>query len=447
MNSLSSQAHEGRLNSKSIRLEGSRQDSSGARIAVDLQSYAAPLPVDGDEGETKEGVKMTKKKKKRDYSFFPGQIVAIEGINSSGRTIQPSRIAEGLPPPADRIPAADLLRMHHAPPEEGGRDGLPLSIVSIAGPFTARDNLDYEPFMDAIVKISEEKPDVVILTGPFVDRRHPKVASGAPTITDEDGTARLCSYEQLFAAQVSNLIEDLYANDPAIRTQFVLVPSTDDAFLDGVYPQPPLRDRVVADMPGSVPKELREEFNTLGIGYVESAGLDSASSEERELLKSRGPRVHCVSNPATLKINEVTVGVTSSDVLFHISSDECNANLDPGTRLTRIATHLVNQRSYYPLFPAAKGACLDLSRETEWAMPVRPDVLIVPSKLACFARKVSGSTVVVNPGELTKGCSGGTYATIDVHPARREELEEAAGRGEEVECGVQDRVRVDIRRI
>jgi DNA polymerase alpha subunit B len=88
---------------------------------------------------------------------------------------------------------------------------------------------------------------------------------------------------------------------------------------------------------------------------------------------------------------------------------------------------------------------------SEWEMPVQPDILIVPSKLASFARVVLDTTIVVNPGELTKNTTGGTYASIDVHPMKKEVLEEGVEKKKEedenMDKGVQDRVRVDIRRI
>lgn len=59
-------------------------------------------------------------------------------------------------------------------------------------------------------------------------------------------------------------------------------------------------------------------------------------------------RVHCLPNPCTFKINDVVVGVTSHDVLFDLSCDETNANLEPGSRMLRLAQHMVQQRSYYP---------------------------------------------------------------------------------------------------
>lgn len=421
---LFKQAHEGRLNRASIRLEGSRKDSAGSRISVDLQELNKP----NEQG------------KKQSYSFFPGQIVAVEGINSSGRTMQASRLIEGAAPPSETLSASELMDYHHGATNQNGN---PLSIVSLCGPFTTKDNLDYDPLVDAILKIQSDKPDVVIMCGPFVDGRQPLVTGndGAGPTIDIDGTERTVSYEYLFATKISSILEEMYMNDPELKTQFVLVPSLEDAFSDSVYPQAPLQDRTEGV---KVPKGLEAEFGDLGLHYVELAGREN----DKEAVKSF-KRVHCVSNPCTLQINDVTVGVTSTDVLFHISSDECNANLAPGTRLSRIAQHLVQQRSYYPLFPAPKGlASLDLSKSTEWEMPVQPDILITPSKLASFARKVLDTTVVVNPGELTKNTTGGTYAMIDIHPMKRETLENGVEANmEEMGKGVQDRLRVDIKRI
>jgi DNA polymerase alpha subunit B len=80
-------------------------------------------------------------------------------------------------------------------------------------------------------------------------------------------------------------------------------------------------------------------------------------------------------------------------------------------------------------------------------MPVQPDILIVPSKLNPFVKEVMNGTVVVNPGALTKNSTGGTYAVMDVHPMKKEKVEEALAEGADLENAIQDRVRVDIRRI
>ncbi len=44
--------------------------------------------------------------------------------------------------------------------------------------------------------------------------------------------------------------------------------------------------------------------------------------------------------------------------------------------------------SFYPLYPPAPGACLDTSLNAALAMPVTPDVLLLPSNLAPFAKLV-----------------------------------------------------------
>ena len=80
-------------------------------------------------------------------------------------------------------------------------------------------------------------------------------------------------------------------------------------------------------------------------------------------------------------------------------------------------------------------------------MPCRPDILILPSKLACIARPVCNSTLVVNPGQLAKGTTGGTYAVLNIHPIGRETLEAAGGDDVELEHAIQDRVSIDIIRI
>jgi DNA polymerase alpha subunit B len=187
------------------------------------------------------------------------------------------------------------------------------------------------------------------------------------------------------------------------------------------------------------------EFGTLGLHHIEHVGREGMRRNEA------ATRVHRMSNPCTLKINEFVLGVTSTDVLLHLNADETNGNLEPGSRLGRIAQHLLQQQSYYPLVPPpaslAMAVNLDLKRMDQWSMPCQPDLLIVPSKLTCFARIVLDGTVVVNPGHLSRGTTGGTYALMEVHPIKRETLETAGGANVEMEHNVQDRIRVEIKRI
>ena len=76
--------------------------------------------------------------------------------------------------------------------------------------------------------------------------------------------------------------------------------------------------------------------------------------------------------------------------------------------------------SYYPLFPPAIGMMLDTTLAQRLQLPATLDVLVLPSDLNSFAKLATagaaqtGSTVCVNPGRLTKGSSGGTFAYLQV---------------------------------
>jgi DNA polymerase alpha subunit B len=180
-------------------------------------------------------------------------------------------------------------------------------------------------------------------------------------------------------------------------------------------------------------------LNQVGRGAMKS---NTHSGDET----SHRRRVHCLPNPCTFQINELVFGVTATDILFHLSMEETNANLPPGSRLRHIAQHLIQQQSYYPLFPPNKSVNLDLKQNKGWKMPCRPDLLIVPSRLSPFCSPVLESTLVLNPGQLTKGTTGGTYATMEIQPIARDAWDDAVD-DVELPHNIHDRVLVEIKRI
>jgi len=201
---ICNEAHSGKINSTSVLIEGDRLKSNGARIPLDLNS--------------KKGLK---------YSLFPGQMVAVEGINGSGRKIVVEKLCEGLQP------------LH--PPQSGinnlgGRSDA-LKAYIVAGPYTTNSDLNYKPLLDLLGSVLSELPDVVFLIGPFVDVTQPLLKDGDPVLeyTEEDGSTvkRYVTYETLFAAKIAKELEDLY-EDEALRTKFVLVPSLNDAIAEHV---------------------------------------------------------------------------------------------------------------------------------------------------------------------------------------------------------------------
>lgn len=205
------------------------------------------------------------------------------------------------------------------------------------------------------------------------------------------------------------------------------------------YPQPPLQDQLpkggkFLEIPGAE----AFEFGSMGLYRLQEMG------KGRDGMASC--RVHCMSNPCTFQVNEVVFGVTSTDVLFHLSIEETNANLVPGSRLRHIAQHLVQQQSYYPLFPPSKSVNLDLKQSEGWRMPCRPDVLVIPSKLTPFCSTVLESTMAVNPGHLTKGTTGGTYAIMEIQPMSRDIFDDTAD-DVELPHNVPDRIQVEVKKI
>ena len=357
---IASDSPDARLNRASLVLETSRRVGAGLRV---------PLRVDAVPS----------------FEFFPGQIVALRGVNASGDYFSVKEILSMplLPVPASRAAALDAHRKRLAGPDAvdeagAGSDPPPLAVLIGAGPYTADDNLDYQPLHELCDRAAATYADVLVLTGPLLDVEHPLVAAGdidlpADLDVDEDSATLTTAFRGI----VSPALQRLASAVPTIT--ILLVPSVRDAISRHVsWPQEQLPGR----------KEL---------------GL---------------PRqVKLLSNPVTVSVNEVIVGVSAQDVLSELRRSETfgpqprNSNL-----LARLSRHVVEQRHFFPLFPPLErrviapladaaadadadadanadlavhstGAMLDASylKLGEW-LNVRPDVLILPSSLPPFAK-------------------------------------------------------------
>jgi DNA polymerase alpha subunit B len=226
---ICNEAHSGTLNAASMVLEGSKSRSNGARIHLDVSNLLSP-PSDG----TKKGLDG--------WSFFPGQMVALQGRNVTGRKmIVDQVVAEGAPPPPIcKTLASQLMDYHHGMDHQ---NGSPLRVVVACGPFTTQDDLSYQPLFDLLLEVvrmneNEGGVDLVILMGPFVDVRQPLLMDGDKVVLEvDDGYDGRESkrqkmhvpYETLFANKVAGELFTLFEQQPHLPTQFVLVPSIDDA--------------------------------------------------------------------------------------------------------------------------------------------------------------------------------------------------------------------------
>ena len=330
---IASDSLEGKLNAASLVLETSRRMGAGLRVPLKLDNVASA-------------------------NFFPGQIVGFRGINASGEFFS---VKEVLPmpilPPAVSSPATIESINSRLDQSQA------LNIFVAAGPYTADDNLDFEPLKEICRKAAESNADAVIFMGPFLDIEHPLVASGDFDLLDMNGydpdTATLAT---IFRYCITAPLQRLTAAVPSITT--IMVPSVRDVLSKHVsWPQEQLPKKELG-----LPKQVR-----------------------------------VVSNPVTLSLNETVVGICSYDVFYELRKEEVlHGRPKEGNLLTRLPKYLIEQRHFFPIFPPcardelprpateeglAAGSMVDVSyaKLGEW-WNVKPDVLIIPSMLPPFVK-------------------------------------------------------------
>lgn len=77
----------------------------------------------------------------------------------------------------------------------------------------------------------------------------------------------------------------------------------------------------------------------------------------------RDGRVVLLSNPASFKVNDVTISLTATEVVTDVVSEEISRSTERRiNRVQRGLRHVLSQRHMYPLFPAHPRVPLDLAR-------------------------------------------------------------------------------------
>lgn len=396
-------AEEGRLNAQSLLLEGSMRTSRGERVRLEVNKSTSG------------------------YRLFPGQVVAIIGTNPSGYCVIADKVVPGLALPSAKTPLADLAAFYsNGSTDPSAATATALTMMIASGPYTASDDLAYEPLEALLSKAAEERPDTLILCGPFVDADHPLL---------RDGWMVDISFEDLYMTRVVGALERFVARPGCAETKIVVVPSVRDLHMHPVFPQP------------------RQQL--MGGSSMSDGGV-----------------VMHMTNPVTLKCNEIVVGACSADWLLAASSSE--TSMQPAAtagqqqqqqdRLGDLSAMLLSQRNYFPMYPAPLNVPLDAARGGAGGLdlPCSPDVLVSPSDLAPFAKLVSPptssssesgggvETVVINPGRLTRGVTGGTYAKVVIAPLK-EGVEVAGGAAASTNApvyhGIHRRCKVEIVKI
>ncbi|KAJ4356683.1 DNA-directed DNA polymerase alpha subunit pol12 [Didymosphaeria variabile] len=413
---------EGKLNAASIVLEGSRRWGSGRRVPLTLDKLAS-------------------------YNFFPGQIVALRGINASGENFVVSEVLSFplLTQPASTPAELDSYNARYLDtPESDPSSVRPLTVFIASGPYTTDQNLDFAPLHTFLDNAVEACADSVVLLGPFLDAEHPLIRSGDFDIPPHLTSPDQATMTDLFRHFISSAIQTFAQRLPTCNV--ILVPSLRDAHHHhAAFPQ--------------------DKFTKKELGFG-----------------AAGKQVQCVTNPMTLSMNEFIVAMSSLDILHMLSREEIADGKARTVHLyERGAKNVLEQRSFLPLFPPTgrekmfapapveaevfkEGAADGETGEEQGPSPflplgtmvdtsylklgemlnVRPDVLITPSVLQGFV-KVVESVLVINPGTLSKRRAAGTYARLVVRPADVSDKERESGAA--MAHKLWERARVDIVKI
>ncbi|KAE8216740.1 hypothetical protein CF327_g112 [Tilletia walkeri] len=383
--------------------------------------------------------------------LFPGMIVGCKGRNVGADSFRVEQVLLVPSLPHSISPIRTMLSYQHEDPKHLQGDGARIMIAS--GPFVNLHNtkdLDFAPWHRLLDWIEQGRnsddqspeapgrPDVLLLLGPFIPANHPALLS--PTLSGMP--------TELFAKHISGRLQRLSQSTPG--TSIILVPSTNDICnRHAAWPQP------------------------------------SFEKDDPELALPK--RVKRLPNPALFTINEVTIAVSTADVLKDLKAEELvqrvsdpsaaqskangeNVAPVPKDQVARLIRHVLGQRSFYPLYPSspASALTLDVTHSNLATFPlVTPDVLVLPSTLKSFARVID-STVVLNPGVTTTTSASSsssqpktegkdaeqpiTVARMIVAPLSREELEQLEStRGLNEETGqdgephrIYERARVDL---
>uniref|UniRef100_A0A8D3BZ18 DNA polymerase alpha subunit B n=1 Tax=Scophthalmus maximus TaxID=52904 RepID=A0A8D3BZ18_SCOMX len=167
----------GKLNAHSVLLEAG-PEQGGHQVPVDLSEL-------------------------KEYSLFPGQVVVMEGMNTTGR----------------KLMASKLRLSFHAVAE-------PMNVLVACGPYTTSDTLTFDPLLDLISIIVRDRPDVCLLLGPFVDSKHEQIEVGL--ITPRSFI--------LYCVLIRNCLCFLLSS---VGCRLVFVPSQRDIHHHYIFPQPP----------------------------------------------------------------------------------------------------------------------------------------------------------------------------------------------------------------
>eukprot|EP01138_Halocafeteria_seosinensis_P011350 gb/GECG01011593.1/.p1 GENE.gb/GECG01011593.1/~~gb/GECG01011593.1/.p1 ORF type:complete len:579 (+),score=75.78 gb/GECG01011593.1/:1-1737(+) len=349
----------GKLNSTSVELELSRNTGISKRIELNLQALSNVM-------------------------LFPGQVIAAQGARESSTKLHVSNIVTSARLPLPRSPGSLLEKERRTREVDEQttvpvRGGGPLRVWIAGGQFTLDNDLEFKPLLDLFQEVMAHPPDVLILMGPFLPESHPMIRQGNAYrhFKEKD---YVHSFQDLFTKKFWKNVTGLLKKVSHLRV--VMVPSVDDV---------------------------------LSLPILPSAPFDHGTTDAQ--------RIHVLSNPSTFTIGDaaskLVFGGISTDVLFDIRRERFAKGdkefMSNTNKLETAVDDLLDQRSYYPLYPGNPDTPLDMSLAEHLRMPMSPDILFVRSRLRPFISNRNG-TLAINTGKLATMNRGGTFAKLYINP-------------------------------
>lgn len=263
-------------------------------------------------------------------------------------------------------------------------DDVSLHMMVVAGPYCLRDSLDFSPLEQVLRHAAREKPQVLIVMGPFLDANNQKVCSGETTLpNDEDGEVH--SFQEIYTEHVLPMLHKYLQPLRRASTEVLVMPSLDEVLCFHPLPQPAFDA-------------------SLGPGL---------ESDHLAALKRQG--VKFLPNPAHLRINGVAVSVTSADALTPILREIV---LRPeGRKIEEALRLLLQQKTLFPVLPREPAHVSEARAATlDFVEGVEPQLCIFPSVTGNPTGVFVDNTLFVNPGSVCRPMVLGSFAEVWLTP-------------------------------
>jgi DNA polymerase alpha subunit B len=216
------------------------------------------------------------------------------------------------------------------------------------------------------VRVRDKAPDKLILMGPFLDAAHPMIAAG----TVMDSFDRPVTYEDVYKEEIIPKLARLARACENARTELIIVPSASEARIDFPLPQPPL----------SALKPAIWEF----------------------LVKELPATVKFVSNPATVRVGDLDMYVTSADALSTLNSNVLFKQAENGIgRVDACMEQFLKSRSMFPVTPSALRIEPSMRSLLDLDDRCVPHIFVSPSLAGKRFFKKVADRIFVNPGFMS----------------------------------------------